>query len=306
MSVKRTSFQCTSHNSRTAFTLIELLVVVSIIALLVSILLPALGRAREAARRSMCGVNLHTLGNIAHQYAADYKDFFWPQVTHAVWDPSSGATPGELAAFNANPLDPFTWETNVRPRAAVYPWMLRKSIHDLLQDTYKMTDEVWMCPSRLAQEPWLLDEYDEMPFDDKIVPPCNQSKIHYYIGYLNLVDMHDYKSSPWPSGGVKESPRRMSEKGDKHISADVNIKWDLHVDAYDPYAWISRVNHRNKTKKGPPTGGNRCYLDGHVEWMNPGRMAYRDTDIFNPDQDINPLGRGKYAHNGGLGRDLYW
>ena len=41
------------------FTLIELLVVVAIIAVLVAVLLPALGLARELARRSLCGSNQH-------------------------------------------------------------------------------------------------------------------------------------------------------------------------------------------------------------------------------------------------------
>jgi len=58
------------------FTLIELLVVISIIAILVGILLPALGAARRAARTSQCGSNIRQLIVANTTYATDNKDFY--------------------------------------------------------------------------------------------------------------------------------------------------------------------------------------------------------------------------------------
>jgi len=54
------------------FTLIELLVVIAIIAILASIIMPALGRAREAARRAVCMANLHNIGLMLLMYANDH------------------------------------------------------------------------------------------------------------------------------------------------------------------------------------------------------------------------------------------
>jgi len=56
------------------FTLVELLVVIAIIALLVSILMPALGRARELAKRVQCQSNLGALGRSIVMYEGEYKD----------------------------------------------------------------------------------------------------------------------------------------------------------------------------------------------------------------------------------------
>lgn len=64
--------------SRRGFTLIELLVVISIIALLISILLPALGRARSAAKQLACLSTIRQLGIAAVQYGDDYRDFALP------------------------------------------------------------------------------------------------------------------------------------------------------------------------------------------------------------------------------------
>jgi prepilin-type N-terminal cleavage/methylation domain-containing protein len=56
------------------FTLVELLVVIGIIALLISILIPALAKAREGAIRTQCGANLHQWGVALMSYSADNKN----------------------------------------------------------------------------------------------------------------------------------------------------------------------------------------------------------------------------------------
>jgi prepilin-type N-terminal cleavage/methylation domain-containing protein len=87
---------------RVGFTLIELLVVVAIIALLIAILIPSLGRAKELANRSACGASLTGIIKALNLYAAENSDSFplvlppttANKINNPVPQPSTGAPNG--------------------------------------------------------------------------------------------------------------------------------------------------------------------------------------------------------------------
>ena len=104
-----------SHTRR-GFTLIELLVVISIIALLISILLPSLASARRQARTVVCGSQLHGLSNGLHSYGIDYDDYIPGMNTSGVALRAQllrGSTNADVLRRPDLPIQPHDWITPV-------------------------------------------------------------------------------------------------------------------------------------------------------------------------------------------------
>ena len=132
--------------ARRGFTLIELLVVISIIGVLVSLLLPAVQSAREAARRSQCSNNLKQIGLALHSYHTQ----------------NDAMPPGYISAFSPANDSPMTAQIDVGSGWAwgsmILPQLEQRPIYDSINfnlpihhhsnDTASLTRlSTYLCPS---------------------------------------------------------------------------------------------------------------------------------------------------------------
>jgi len=235
-----------------AFTLIELLVVISIIALLIAILLPALSAVRSSANRTQCAVNMRQNGTACFAYATDHDGEFPPWL-------AGGNTHSSFGQKHVS-----YWPSADQPVNAGL----------LLVGGYIGSGDALFCPEPSISSTSKLFHRNFWETSLTPLPPTPANGVTGFNNgpYTNYLPFPTPTSDRWEYAhfpGVNQWFQRWYiEMGD--------MDWPMFSEVLDRQEYLS---HDAK-------GTNMSWYDGHVDWV-----SLQDEDILN-EISAHPRGSG--------------